>query len=95
MDYISRDDAVNAAAEDNPAKRMINLCKIPSQDVRPVIHSKWYYDPDGMDWGLGAWKCEHCHCRNDNLPANIGRTNPLNWAGSNYCPNCGADMRYA
>lgn len=55
-------------------------------------HGHWVYDPDGMDWGIPAWRCSECHCRNDNIPPNIESMNPLRWAGSRYCPNCGAKM---
>ena len=65
---------------------------IPTVDAAPVTHAEWVYDPDDMDWNLGAWKCSKCHCRNDNLPGNLPKTNPYRWAGSKYCPNCGAKM---
>ena len=53
---------------------------------------EWHYNPDGMDWGLGAWQCSLCGCRNDNLPMDKN-IKPLRWAGSKYCPNCGAKMK--
>lgn len=56
-----------------------------------VKHGEWHYNPDGMDWGLGAWQCSLCHCKNDNLPMQRN-IKPLQWAGSKYCPNCGAKM---
>ena len=52
----------------------------------------WHYNPDGMDWGLGAWQCSLCACRNDNLPMDKN-IKPLQWAGAKYCPNCGAKMK--
>ena len=57
---------------------------------------KWILDPDGMDWNLPAWRCSLCGCRNDNIGVvakgeGLGQ-NPLMWAGSKYCPNCGARM---
>ena len=55
-------------------------------------HGHWVFDPDGMDWNIPAWKCSECHCKNDNIPPNLERTNPLRWSGSKYCPNCGAKM---
>lgn len=60
-------------------------------DVVEVKHGKWEYDPDGNDWGLGAWRCSLCQCKNDNL--GMGKhINPYQFAGSKYCPNCGAKM---
>lgn len=63
----------------------------PASDVVEVKHGKWIWNPNGMDWGLGAWQCSECACRNNNLPMN-NRTNPLVFSGSKYCPNCGAKM---
>lgn len=52
----------------------------------------WVLDPDGMDWNIPAWCCSVCGCRNDNIPPNLEKTNPLRWSGSKFCPNCGAKM---
>jgi|GEM_PF-2062021 len=76
-------DAINTA---------INcLRKIASSEYAPVVHAHWEYDKDGIDWGLGAYLCSNCHTRNNNLPANT-KINPLAFAGSHYCPQCGAKM---
>ena len=61
-------------------------------DVRENVHSEWVWNPDAIDFGIGAWVCKRCGCRNENIPAHIDEK-PLSWAGSFYCPNCGADMR--
>lgn len=61
----------------------------------PIAEPKrgeWIWDKDGIDWNIGAWRCSNCHGRNANLP-NDERIIPLQWSGSNFCPNCGADMR--
>lgn len=63
----------------------------PAADVEPVRHARWVWDDNGMDWGLGAWLCGACFCRNANLPANK-KINPYKWAGAKYCPHCGAKM---
>ena len=58
----------------------------------------WILDPDGMDWGLPAWRCSECGSTNNCLPVYIGGKpvkNIYNWAGSQYCPNCGAKMEAA
>lgn len=70
---------------------MYDIEHIPAADVEEVKHGKWIWDPNGMDWGLGAWQCSECACRNNNLPMN-NRINPLVFSGSKYCPNCGAKM---
>lgn len=52
---------------------------------------KWIYDKHGMDWNIGAWRCSVCGGRNNNIGGN-DKINPLIFAGSNFCPHCGADM---
>lgn len=65
----------------------------------PAKHGRWVYDANGMDWGLPAWICSECGFRNDMIPAHVkGKTgtaavkDPMAWAGSRYCANCGARM---
>lgn len=67
------------------AKRLI------AADVAPVKHGHWVYNQNGHDWGLGAWECSLCHSVNNNLPIDK-RFSPYVYAGSKYCPNCGAKM---
>ena len=57
-----------------------------------IEYAEWYYDPDGMDWELGAWKCSKCHTKNDNLGGSKD-INPYMFAGSKFCPQCGAVMK--
>lgn len=68
-----------------------DLSYLPTIDAVPVKHGKWVWNPDGIDWGLGAWECSECACRNNNLAMN-SKMNPLMFSGSNYCPNCGTKM---
>ena len=67
------------------------LSEIPPVDVVPVVHGRWEYDPNGCDWGIGAWRCSECGCKNDALPWN-NKLNPYSFACSHYCPYCGARM---
>jgi hypothetical protein len=61
-------------------------------EITKATYAEWYYDPNGMDWGLGAWKCSNCHTKNDNL--GMGNDiNPYMFAGSKFCPQCGAVMK--
>lgn len=75
--------------------QVVELCEIngaPTIDpesLRPVAH--WEYNPNGMDFGLGAWECSRCKAKNDNLGGSK-RINPYMFSGSKYCPNCGAKM---
>lgn len=63
----------------------------PTADVAEVKHGEWEYDPDGMDWQLGAWVCSLCKVKNDNLGGSKN-INPYVFAGSQFCPHCGAKM---
>ena len=57
------------------------------------IFGTWEWDPDGIDWGIGAWKCSNCGSKAETWWAKDGNSNPLKCAGSHYCGNCGATMR--
>lgn len=99
LDLIKRDDVLALIIKD------INNDEIPSSvqeylfnlrrkiwDIEPQVkYGKWVYNPDGMDWNLGCWQCGECHCNNNNFSTDE-KINPMNWAGSKFCPNCGARM---
>ena len=65
------------------------------QRIRP--QGEWKLDLNGMDWNIPAWRCSKCGF----VASYIGvqtdglGSNPMNWAGRNYCPNCGAKMKGA
>ena len=65
--------------------------KAHTVDAEPARHGRWVYDPNGMDFNLGAWVCSECKVKNDNLGGSQ-RINPYHFVGSRYCPNCGAKM---
>ena len=65
---------------------------IPAADVRPVVKAHWYWDKDGMDWNIGAWRCSACKAMSP-MWWNTDRGSPMHKSGHNFCPNCGADMR--
>ena len=64
----------------------------PTIDAVPVVHGEWIWDIDGMDWGIGSWKCKNCHARPNTYWQCDSTINPLMFASSSYCPNCGAKM---
>lgn len=70
------------------------VASIQAADVAPVVHAIWVWNPNGMDFGLGAWQCSHCFTRNNNLPMN-NKINPFMFTGSKYCPECGAKIKGA
>lgn len=67
------------------------IVNFESEDVEPVKHGTWKWNPNSLDWNIGAWECSECKCRNNNLPT-YNPKNPFLFKGSNYCPNCGAKM---
>ena len=54
----------------------------------------WILDPDGMDWNIPAWTCSECGGRHNGLPImdGLNEANIYQFAGSQFCPNCGAKM---
>ena len=67
------------------AKKAIRVVeKAPTVDAEPVRHGKW------VDDAMGVLRCSEC---NTQAPWKYGRDFiDYRWE-SNYCPNCGADMR--
>ena len=102
-EYIEREAAINCCFDiatiikcgvsESDAKRILEAFnEIPAADVRPVVRAHWYWDKDGMDWGIGSWRCSECHARPETWWQGDS-TNPRNKSGHYFCPNCGADMR--
>ena len=62
----------------------------------------WEWDPNGMDWNLGAWVCSKCHAKSEAIPSKIytvdgyisgEKISPYVWTGSQYCAVCGVKMQ--
>lgn len=64
---------------------------LPAENVVPVKHGQWYWDKDGMDWGIGAWRCSACKARSP-MWWNADKRSPKYRSGHSYCPVCGALM---
>lgn len=62
-------------------------------DTAPVVYAEWVWDKDGMDWGIGSWKCSRCRARPETLWKTERSTSPYRFSGSHFCGNCGAKMR--
>lgn len=77
-------------AETKNAIRKI-IADFPAADVRTVVRAHWYWDKDGMDWNIGAWRCSACHSRPETWWQGDSNS-PRNKSGHYYCPNCGAMM---
>lgn len=100
-EYIEREAAIMSlcAKIDEPNHAEFLYCDeiynvihaIPTADVVEVRHGHWVWDENGMDWGLGAWKCSECH-RKPETWWEADKGNPYRCAGSSYCNHCGAKM---
>ena len=98
MEYIEREAAKRKYCEtcDWYGTDLCNGCetpmsKIPVADVAPIRYGKWIWDENGMDWGIGAWRCSECKSRSP-MWWNTNKTSPIHKSGHRYCPNCGAKM---
>lgn len=96
-EYISRDAAIlwatKALVDDFDAYNVkASLQKIRAADVVEVVHASWVWNPDGMDWGIGAWVCGKCKSRPETWWNTVKESHPLRCSGSRYCGNCGAKM---
>ena len=70
----------------------LTLDAMPTIDAVLMVHGEWIWDIDGMDWGIGSWRCNKCHARPNTYWQRDSTINPLMFASSSYCPNCGAKM---
>ena len=97
-DYISREAAINEQKRfcgylDNDMLNRLEIAtrRIPAADVRPVVRGEWLTGNDNpRTYGRIRAMCGRCGA--------FALTDMVN-AGSykerlsNFCPNCGADMR--
>lgn len=68
--------------------------KAPEANASPTETAEWEWDPDGIDWNLGAWVCSKCHGINKNIGCGeeMKPVGPYGWAGAQFCPTCGRKM---
>ncbi len=86
-EYIKKQDAVMTAmdyggsgnAQDASQDIASALIAIPAADVHPVVHARWDNASRISRKGFEWFKCSNCGMEWSNL--------------TNFCPNCGADMR--
>jgi len=82
-----RDEYINAITTED-------MLSIPSADVRENIHGEWVKIQSGDKDFPEIIVCNKCYHENSHLDFNehnepIGKV----FVKSNFCPNCGADMR--
>ena len=70
----------------------VDIGLIETAPTIDVVHGEWIWDIDGMDWGIGSWRCSKCHARPNTYWQCDSTINPLMFVGSSYCPNCGVKM---
>lgn len=92
MEYISKESARKRAIEipfNGKFHKVIPLGEIdsiPAADVRPVVRGKWDEEHEPFIWmGYTRWNCSCCGFKCGYELEIKSRTN--------FCPNCGADMR--
>lgn len=78
-DYIEREFALDVVRRTSGdyAAAFAEIAHSPAADVRPVVRGRWRWV--GQDQWNDCYECSQC-----------GKMNTDN---SNFCPNCGADMR--
>ena len=94
-DYIDREAVLDLAftgkiiANCNFKKVCKLIEDIPAADVRPMKRGKWELDNDGLP------VCSECgEVALQRLFINLPKLIPdIRMMRSNFCPNCGADMR--
>ncbi len=97
-DLITRSDAIKAMRDTLVAAEIpyaVNaLFKVPAAKQKC---GEWVLDPNGMDWNIPAWRCSRCGfvANYIGVEANGFGRNPMNWAGSKFCPECGVRMKGA
>lgn len=95
--YIDRDEVLKKAWDADTRCGYVQVVDVndiesaSTADVIEIKHGRWVYDPYGMDWNIGAWRCSECGCKNDNLGSDRN-INPYHYAGSKFCGNCAAKM---
>ena len=96
-EYVEREAVLRLALDGYIVgnRNYASVCKyirgISAADVRPLVKAHWEWDENGMDWGLGAWKCSCCK-ENPATFWNCMKGNPMRFSGSRFCGNCGAMM---
>lgn len=98
-DYISREAAFDAAQQSISDKRTHdfnagcaraanNILALPAADVREVVRGHW----EGVDSSYWKWYPEGARAV-ERITYRCSRCTKGSAIKTNFCPNCGADMR--
>lgn len=92
-DYISRQAVIRLALDGKIISTDMEKCvrdfinELPAADVQPIKRGRWFLRG-------GNWCCSACNRKTLlTLESNIGGCKEYGTAKTDYCPNCGADMR--
>lgn len=92
-DYISRQAVIQLALDGKITSTDIEkrvrdfINELPAADVQPIKRGRWFLRG-------GNWCCSACNRKTLlTLESNIGGCKEYGTVKTDYCPNCGADMR--
>ena len=77
-DYIRRQDAIDYLGNEGLITAMVIIDRVPSADVSENRTGKWIDKDTATERFIPRYRCSLCGGFGDN---------------TNFCPNCGADMR--
>lgn len=87
-EYIEREEIMNRLfteyATDSKADVFELIRSIPAADVQPVRRGRWIELPKALNPNENPCKCSNC----EHVLSFMNY-----YPKSNYCPNCGANMR--
>lgn len=59
-----------------------------------LVTTKWKWDENALNWGIGAYVCSYCNGNNLNLPREKKPDSLVaSFSAANYCPHCGREMK--
>lgn len=92
-DYISRQAVIQLALDGKIISTDMEKCvrdfinELPAADVQPIKRGRWFLRG-------GNWCCSACNRKTLlTLESNVGGCKEYGTVKTDYCPNCGADMR--
>ena len=64
-------------------KAAIMISTMPTEDVQPVVHAKWFLDGNSSSEEEKCYRCSNCKAVLEE---------DYKWHNHNYCYHCGAKM---
>lgn len=83
-EFVSKQQVymINGIFHDSLLRQILDqlVARLPAADVKPVVHGRWIIYPSPDEYHCDKYICDHCGYEMDAEK-------------SNFCPNCGAEMR--